>query len=60
MQEAYSQTDLRPSVSVQDLKLILSAIGAYSHNVQYRNLLERLRRQADMWGVLEAPRQSGR
>lgn len=41
------------TTSVDDLKLILSALSAYQHNMQYRTLYERLRRQVER---LEKPR----
>ncbi|MBM3603550.1 MAG: hypothetical protein FJX25_02055 [Alphaproteobacteria bacterium] len=42
------QAALRPSVLAKDLELILSAIGAYSHNTEYRDLLDRLKHQVDV------------
>ena len=41
----------RPAVSVDDWKLIMSAISAYSHNAEYRELLGRLERQAKVNGI---------
>jgi hypothetical protein len=38
MSQNQQQADLRPFVSAKDLTMILSAIGAYSHNVEYRDL----------------------
>lgn len=43
--------DMRASVSAEDLPLILSAIAAYSHNHEYRELLLRLQAQASALGV---------
>ena len=49
----------RPAVSVDDWKVIMSAISAYSHNAEYRELLVRLERQAKVNGItLPAPRLS--
>ena len=48
------QADLRPCVSAKDLMMILSAIGAYSHNTEYRDLRDRLQHQAVAWGVVRA------
>lgn len=48
------QADLRPYVSAKDLTMILSAIGAYSHNAEYRDLRDRLQHQAATWGVVRA------
>ncbi|QIR86692.1 hypothetical protein [Paracoccus sp. AK26] len=49
----------RPAVSVDDWKVIMSAISAYSHNAEYRELLGRLERQAKVNGItLPAPRLS--
>ncbi|SCY42660.1 hypothetical protein SAMN05660710_01560 [Paracoccus tibetensis] len=48
------QADLRPSVSAKDLMMILSAIGAYAHNTEYRDLRDRLQHQAVTWGVVRA------
>lgn len=44
-------TELRPFVSAKDLGMIISAIGLYSHRADYRDLQERLQRQAGVWGV---------
>lgn len=55
MSQAQSMTAFRPAVSADDWKIIMSAIEAYSHNVQYRDLLGRLERQAIINGI-EAPR----
>ena len=41
----------RPAVSVDDWKVIMSAISAYSHNAEYRELLGRLERQAKIIGI---------
>lgn len=49
-----NQTDLRPVVSAKDLAMILSAIGAYSHNAEFRDLRDRLQHQAVTWGVFRA------
>ena len=49
-----NQTDLRPVVSAKDLAMILSAIGAYSHNSEFRDLRDRLQHQAVTWGVFRA------
>lgn len=51
MSQAQSSTAFRPAVSVDDWKIIMEAIEAYSHNVKYRNLLERLERQAVLNGI---------
>lgn len=49
----------RPAVSVDDWKVILSAISAYSHNAEYHELLGRLEHQAKIIGIaLPAPRLS--
>ena len=49
----------RPAVSVDDWKVIMSAISAYSHNAEYRELLGRLERQAKIIGIAPpAPRLS--
>ena len=49
----------RPAVSVDDWKVIMSAISAYSHNAEYRELLGRLERQAKIIGIASsAPRLS--
>ncbi|WP_146038730.1 hypothetical protein [Paracoccus sp. SY] len=49
----------RHAVSVDDWKVIMSAISAYSHNAEYRELLGRLERQAKVNGItLPAPRLS--
>jgi hypothetical protein len=44
-------TELRPFVSAKDLGMIISAIGLYSHRADYRELQERLQRQAGVWGI---------
>ena len=41
----------RPAVSVDDWKVIMSAISAYSHNPEYRELLARLEHQAKIVGI---------
>lgn len=47
----------RPAMSLDDWTMILSAIRAYSHNAEYRELLVRLERQAKISGiVLPIPR----
>ncbi len=46
------QADLRPFVSARDFEMIISAIGAYSHNTEYRDLRDRLHFQAVTWGVI--------
>ena len=49
----------RPAVSLDDWKVIMSAISAYSHNAEYRELLGRLERQAKINGIASpAPRLS--
>lgn len=48
------QADLRPFVLAKDLTMILSAIGAYTHNTEYRDLRDRLQHQAVAWGVVRA------
>ena len=49
----------RPAVSVDDWKVIMSAISAYSHNAEYRELLGRLEHQAKIIGIATpAPRLS--
>ena len=42
---------LRASVSGEDLRLILRAIEAYSHNTDYREVIARLQHQASALGV---------
>lgn len=37
----------RPNISEDEWQLILSALKPYRHNVQYRELLERLEYQAE-------------
>lgn len=47
----------RPAISSGDWTMILSAIRAYSHNAEYRELLDRLERQARINGLAApAPR----
>ncbi|GGF78822.1 hypothetical protein GCM10011402_34330 [Paracoccus acridae] len=58
MCQAQSSTAFRPAVSVDDWKIIMSAIEAYSHNVKYRSLLERLERQAVLNGIAAPKRLS--
>lgn len=41
-----NQKNVRFALSSKDAAMILSAIDAYSHNLEYRGLLERLRSQA--------------
>ena len=49
----------RPAVSVDDWKVIMSAISAYSHNAEYRELLGRLEHQAKIICIASsAPRLS--
>lgn len=36
-----------------DIKLIISALSAYQHNTQYRDLYERLLRQAGQAGAYD-------
>jgi hypothetical protein len=48
-----NQTELRVSVSAKDLTMIICAIGAYSHNLEYRDLRDRLQRQATDRGVID-------
>ena len=52
MSQNQQQADLRPFVSAKDLTMILSAIGAYSHNIEYRDLRDRLQHQAMSSGVI--------
>lgn len=47
------QSDLRLSISAEDLTMILSTIDAYSHNLEYRDLRDRLHRQADRWSEIK-------
>ncbi|MFC0200333.1 hypothetical protein [Paracoccus rhizosphaerae] len=54
MSQNLQQADLRPFVSAKDLTMIISAIGAYSHNPEYRDLHERLQHQAITWGVIRS------
>jgi hypothetical protein len=42
---------LRASVSGEDLRLILRALEAYSHNAEYRDVIARLQSQASALGV---------
>ena len=42
---------LRASVSGEDLRLILRAIEAYSHNADYREVIARIQYQASALGV---------
>ncbi|WP_146038724.1 hypothetical protein [Paracoccus sp. SY] len=58
MSQAQCSTAFRPAVSVDDWKIIMEAIEAYSHNVKYRNLLERLERQAVLNGIAASKRLS--
>lgn len=51
-----SVSAFRPAVSADDWKLIIAAIGAYSHNAEYRDLLGRLERQATLNGIAEPPK----
>jgi hypothetical protein len=47
----------RPTMSLDDWTMILSAIRAYSHNAEYRELLVRFEREAKISGiVLPIPR----
>ena len=48
-----STTAFRPAVSADDWKTIMMAIKTYSHNVEYRELLGRLERQAVLNGIIE-------
>ncbi|MGZ3215998.1 hypothetical protein [Paracoccus sp. T5] len=54
MSQNQQEFSLRPCVSEKDLKMILSAVGAYSHNTEYRDLRDRLQHQAAAWGVIRA------
>jgi len=45
MRARTSETVFEPQVTLDDWQLIFSALAAYSHNVQYRDLLERLEQQ---------------
>jgi hypothetical protein len=47
-----NQTDFRLYVSASDLTMILCAVGAYSHNLEYRDLCDRLQRQATQRGLV--------
>lgn len=58
MSQAQCSTAFRPAVSVDDWKIIMEAIEAYSHNVKYRSLLERLERQAVLNGIAAPKRLS--
>lgn len=60
MCQTHSALAFRPAVSVDDWKIIMAAIQAYSHNSEYRDLLGRLEHQAALNGVLETRRQPGR
>ena len=55
-----STTAFRPAVSADDWKTIMMAIKTYSHNVEYRELLGRLERQAVLNGIIEPTPSSGR
>lgn len=55
MYPARSTPPFRPVVSTDDWKLIVTALSAYSHNLEYRNLLGRLERQAAVNGIVEKP-----
>lgn len=57
MSHVQSVPVFRPAVSVDDWKIIMSAIEAYAHNADYRDLLGRLERQAAMNGIT-APRRA--
>lgn len=46
-QTVSSPVMLRPAVSPEEMKLIMSAIGAYSHNINYQKLIDRLEKQID-------------
>lgn len=56
MSQQQHQADIRPFVSAKDIQMILSAVGAYAHNSEYRDLRERLERQAIGWGVVKSER----
>lgn len=58
MYPSESVTAFRPAVSPDDWNRIISAIQAYSHNTEYRDLLARLERQAKINGISTAPRLS--
>jgi hypothetical protein len=53
MGQPESVTAFRPAVSADDWKTIMEAIKAYSHNSDYRSLLERLERQAVLNGIIK-------
>ena len=50
-----NQKNVRFALSAKDAAMILSAIDAYSHNLEYRGLLDRLRSQAQCGDVLNIP-----
>ena len=53
VQPLNDQRNLRACVSADDLKLILSAVGAYAHNREYRELIERLETKAANLGIVQ-------
>ncbi len=53
-----SAAAFRPAVTADDWKIIMSAIQAYAHNAEYRDLLRRLERQAALNGIPATPRPS--
>lgn len=46
-------TNIRPHISEDDFQMILNALSAYSHNTEYRDLHDRLSRQAQTWGMIK-------
>lgn len=48
----------RASVPAEDLKLILSALSAYSHNSTYQPVIDRLQSQAVELGVAKLPKKA--
>lgn len=48
----------RPNISTDDWKLIIKALDAYSHNSEYRDLMDRLETQASTVGALKQTRLS--
>lgn len=58
MSQTHCAYAFRPAVTIDDWKIIMAAIEAYSHNSEYRDLLGRLERQAALSGVIEPRRQA--
>lgn len=48
-----NQSSFRLSISAKDLTMILSTIDTYSHNLEYRELRDRLQRQAKRWSEMK-------